>query len=135
MQHEILTYEADGLTMKSELFFEPASEPRAGVLVFPEAFGMSEHAISKAQRLASLGYVALAADLHSDIDAFVRIARSVAQEPDRVRRMTTLLFDHLSARLETHGFAGDTARRHEVLDGDIGLNAAGLDLWLTRRGA
>jgi hypothetical protein len=36
VQHETLTYEADGLAMKSELFFEPASEPRAGVLVFPK---------------------------------------------------------------------------------------------------
>jgi glyoxylase-like metal-dependent hydrolase (beta-lactamase superfamily II) len=78
---------------------------------------------------------ALGADLHSDIDAFVRIARSVARAPDRVRRMAPLLFDHLSARLDAHGFAGDAARRHEVLDVDIGLNAAGLDLWLSRRGA
>ena len=52
MQHETLTYEADGLTMKSELFFEPGSGPRAGVLVFPEAFGIGEHAISRAERLA-----------------------------------------------------------------------------------
>ena len=66
MKHETLTYEADGLTMKSELFFEPASEPRAGVLVFPEAFGIGEHAISRAERLAALGYVALACDLHGD---------------------------------------------------------------------
>ena len=58
MQHETLTYQADNLTMKSELFFEPAAEPRAGVLVFPEAFGLGEHAISRAERLAALGYVA-----------------------------------------------------------------------------
>jgi dienelactone hydrolase len=35
-----------------------------GVLVFPEAFGLGDHAISKAERIASeLGYVALACDL------------------------------------------------------------------------
>jgi dienelactone hydrolase len=66
MQHETLTYEADGLSMKSELFFEPGTAPRAGVLVFPEAFGLSEHAISRAERLAALGYVALACDLHGE---------------------------------------------------------------------
>ena len=66
MQRETLTYQADGLTMRSQLFFEPGSGPRAGVLVFPEAFGLSEHAISRAERLAGLGYVALACDLHGD---------------------------------------------------------------------
>ena len=66
MNHETLTYQADGLTMRSQLFFEPASGPRAGVLVFPEAFGLGQHAISRAERLAALGYVALACDLHGD---------------------------------------------------------------------
>jgi dienelactone hydrolase len=66
MQHETLTYQADGLTMKSQLFFERSAEPRSGVLVFPEAFGLSEHAISRAERLASQGYIALACDLHGD---------------------------------------------------------------------
>ena len=63
MHHETLTYQADGLTMHSQLFFEPAAGPRGGVLVFPEAFGLGEHAISRAERLAALGYVALACDL------------------------------------------------------------------------
>ncbi len=75
----------------------------------------------------------LSRDLHSDIDAFVRIARSVASEPDRVDRITSMLFDHLSARLDRHGFAGDDAQRHAVLDGDVALNAAGLHSWLSRR--
>ncbi len=66
MHHETLTYQADGLAMRSQLFFEPASGPRAGVLVFPEAFGLGEHAISRAERLAALGYVALACDLHGE---------------------------------------------------------------------
>jgi dienelactone hydrolase len=66
MHHEILTYQADGLTMKSQLFFEPSAGPRAGVLVFPEAFGLGAHAISRAERLASMGYVALACDLHGE---------------------------------------------------------------------
>jgi dienelactone hydrolase len=66
MQHETLTYQADGLTMRSQLFFEPTSAPRAGVLVFPEAFGLGAHAISRAERLAKEGFVALACDLHGD---------------------------------------------------------------------
>jgi len=77
----------------------------------------------------------LALDLHSDIDAFVRIARTVADAPDKAERMTPMLFDHLSARLATRGFMGDAAEQHAVLDGDIALNAAGLALWLARRSA
>lgn len=77
----------------------------------------------------------LAAGLHADIDAFVAIARSVGQGPHRARRMEPLLFEHLSARLDAHGYTGDAAERHGVLDGDVALNAAGLDAWLSRRRA
>lgn len=66
MRHETLTYQADGLTMRSQLFFEPALAPRAGVLVFPEAFGLGDHAVSRAKRLATMGYVGLACDLHGE---------------------------------------------------------------------
>ena len=66
MHQETLTYQADGLTMRSQLTFEPAAGPRAGVLVFPEAFGLDAHAIRRAERLAALGYVAIACDLHGE---------------------------------------------------------------------
>jgi glyoxylase-like metal-dependent hydrolase (beta-lactamase superfamily II) len=75
----------------------------------------------------------LAADLHSDIDVFVSIARSCADRPDPVPRMETALFDHLAARLEAHGFSGSAAAYHAMLDGDVTLNAAGLHAWLSRR--
>jgi dienelactone hydrolase len=39
---------------------------RPGVIVFPEAFGLNEHARQRAERLASLGFVALAADPHGE---------------------------------------------------------------------
>jgi glyoxylase-like metal-dependent hydrolase (beta-lactamase superfamily II) len=74
----------------------------------------------------------LGLDLHADINAFVDIARSVADAPDRSERMQPLLFAYLSARLATHWFTGDAARRHALLDNDIALNAAGLHAWLAR---
>lgn len=40
------------------------SGTRPGVIVFPEAFGLGDHAREKANRLAQAGYVALAADPH-----------------------------------------------------------------------
>ena len=36
------------------------------MLVFPEAFGLDAHAVSRAERLAALGYVAIACDLHGE---------------------------------------------------------------------
>jgi dienelactone hydrolase len=67
MQTETVEYDADGLHMVGHLAFDPAQAgPRPGILVFPEAFGLGQHAISRAERLAGLGYVALACDLHGD---------------------------------------------------------------------
>jgi dienelactone hydrolase len=91
MRHVTLTYQADGLAMQSQLFFEPATEPRAGVLVFPEAFGLGEHAISRAERLAALGYVALACDLHGDgrlvdnLEEAVGLLQPLLADPARTR--------------------------------------------------
>jgi dienelactone hydrolase len=66
MQDIELAYAADGLNMKGRLYLPDGAAPVAGVLVFPEAFGLGEHAKSRARRLAELGYAALAADLHGD---------------------------------------------------------------------
>ncbi len=73
----------------------------------------------------------LASELHAEIDAFVRIARA-ADATERVRRIELALFEHLSRRLQAHGFAGDAQARHALLDCDVALNAAGLDAWLRR---
>lgn len=77
MQNETLTYEADGLAMKSQLFFEPTIKPRAGVLVFPEAFGLSPHAIERAQRLAADGYVTLACDIHGNGEMLADLGKAL----------------------------------------------------------
>lgn len=39
---------------------------RPGIVVFPEAFGLGDHARQRAERLAQLGYVALAADINGE---------------------------------------------------------------------
>ena len=77
----------------------------------------------------------LARDLHADIDAFVGMASSVVEGPNRVERLGTRLFDYLSTRLDAQGVTADVAQRHAVLDGDVALNAAGLVAWLSRRKA
>ena len=67
MTSEILRYQADGLSMESHLYLpEDVSTPRPGILVFPEANGLGDHAKSRAERLAGLGYVALACDFYGE---------------------------------------------------------------------
>ena len=106
MQHETLTYQADGLTMHSQLFFEPSATPRAGVLVFPEAFGLGAHAISRAERLAAMGYVALACDLHGDgrvvdgLEEAIGLLTPLFSDPARTRARATGGLHALTARKE-----------------------------------
>ena len=111
MQNEMITYQADGLTMRSQLFFDPgagvpSSGKRAGVLVFPEAFGLGEHAISRARRLASLGYVALACDLHGNayqatgLQEAIGLLEPLFADPSRTRARAGGGLQALAARPE-----------------------------------
>jgi glyoxylase-like metal-dependent hydrolase (beta-lactamase superfamily II) len=74
----------------------------------------------------------LATDLHSSIDELVRIARRHAQAPDRRERIEAEMFEFFSERLDEHGYAGDRTKRHALIDGDVRLNTAGLEVWLDR---
>lgn len=91
MNNRVIHYEADGLEMVGRLYVSAAAKPRgAGVLVFPEAFGLGEHACSRAERLAELGYVALACDYYGGGRMFgmTDVGDAIAPlraEPARVR--------------------------------------------------
>jgi dienelactone hydrolase len=106
MQRETLTYTADGVTMKSELFFEARERPSAGVLVFPEAYGLNDHALKSAQRLAALGYVALACDLHGDALVDLDLKHSISRldslyaDPSKTRARAAAALAALAARPE-----------------------------------
>jgi dienelactone hydrolase len=106
VQGETLTYQADGLTMKSELFFEPADRRRAGVLVYPEAYGLNKHALERAERLASLGYVALACDLHGqalvveDLGVSIGMLDALYADPSKTRARAIGGLRALAARPE-----------------------------------
>jgi glyoxylase-like metal-dependent hydrolase (beta-lactamase superfamily II) len=76
----------------------------------------------------------LASDLHAAIVELVRIARQHAQATDRRARIEADMFRYFSVRLDEHGYAGDLERRHALLDEDVRLNAAGLEVWLNRGG-
>ena len=76
----------------------------------------------------------LALDLHEAIVELVRIARLHASAPDRTERICEDMFRYFSARLDEHGYPGDLARRHELIDADMRLNTDGLEVWLNRSG-
>ncbi len=75
----------------------------------------------------------LARDLHAAIVESVRVARLHAAAPDRAARIEADLFRYFSVRLDEHGYTGDLATRHRLLDDDMRLNTAGLDIWLNRQ--
>ena len=87
MQVETIAYDAD-VPMVGTLYLPDQRGPAPGVLVFPDIFGLGDHAHERAQRLAGLGYAALAADLHGerrvlDIDAAMAELAGFYAEPDR----------------------------------------------------
>lgn len=107
MTSETLRYGADGLTMVSHLYLPSgASGPRPGVLVFPEAFGLGDHAKGRAQRLAGLGYVALACDLHGDgalipnLEEVMPLINGLREAPAKMRARAGAALAALTARPE-----------------------------------
>lgn len=107
MHHELIHYSADGLAMESHLFVAPGTAARRpGVLVFPEAFGLGEHAKSRARRLAELGYVALACDLHGEgkvygnIGDVMGVLDPLRNDPARIRARAGGGLEALRARPE-----------------------------------
>jgi dienelactone hydrolase len=91
MHTELVTYEANGLSMRGHLYVDGGGSGRPGVLVFPEAVGLSKHAKLQGERLAQLGYVSLACDLHgegklmSDREAALAIIKELRNNPARIR--------------------------------------------------
>ncbi len=64
---EIVSYKVGNKTFKSFLAWDDAVKgKRPGVLVFPEWWGVNEYAHKRAEQLAGMGYVALAADMYGD---------------------------------------------------------------------
>ena len=64
---ETVEYEAGGTKLMGFLAYDDAQTgKRPGVIVFPEWWGLNEYAKTRAKQLASLGYVAFAADLYGE---------------------------------------------------------------------
>ena len=108
MKTESIHYQADGLDMIGHLAWdETVSGKRPAVLVFPEAFGLGEHAKGRAERIAKeLGYVALACDLHggqtlvTELEKVMPLLQPLRSEPAKVRARTVNALAALTARPE-----------------------------------
>ncbi|MFO1393934.1 MAG: MBL fold metallo-hydrolase [Steroidobacteraceae bacterium] len=74
----------------------------------------------------------LAGDLHAGIDELVRIARAHAGAADRRTRIEADMYAYFDARLDAHGCRLSQAERHRLIDDDVRLNTAGLEVWLDR---
>ncbi len=110
MINEALTYEAGGLSMRSVLMIdEKSAGPLPGVLVFPDAFGLGEHVLERAERLAKSGYAALACDihgegaLHEDFGIVMGLLGVMRDDPQRTRARAIGALKALRARPEVEG--------------------------------
>ena len=101
---ELVSYAADGLTMRSEVYTGRGEGRRPGVLVFPEAFGISENCRDRARKLADLGYVALASDYYGDgsvapdLDTALGWLKPMREDPSKTRARAQGGLDALLAR-------------------------------------
>jgi glyoxylase-like metal-dependent hydrolase (beta-lactamase superfamily II) len=75
----------------------------------------------------------LAADLHTQIDAMVALAREADGAPDRHARLTATLTTLYAQRAGAHGWRGGRTALTDLLHTDIELNAQGLEVWLDQQ--
>lgn len=102
-----LFYKADGLDMVGA-YFAPANAngPAPGVLVFPQAFGLGDHALERARRLAADGYAAFACDLHGGAEYIADLVSvrgrlaALRSEPDRIVERASGALDLLAGMPE-----------------------------------
>ncbi len=125
---ETLSYQADGLAMRSRLFLPTTAGKVPGVLVFPEAFGLSEHALGRAERLAGMGYAALACDLHGeahleeDLERALGLLKPLYADPTKTRARARGGLEALLARPEVE--AGRIAAIGFCFGGTMALELA-----------
>jgi dienelactone hydrolase len=104
MKTETIEYKDGALTLRGFLAFdEKAVGKRPGVIVMPEVYGLNEHAKIRAQRLAELGYVALAGDphgngtLYNSLQEAMKGAGPLMSDPSVTRNRMKATFDKLAS--------------------------------------
>jgi len=109
MKSEAIEYKDGDVTLKGFVMYDDSKTgTRPGVLVNPEAFGLGPHAKARAERLAQLGYVALAADPYGN--------GAIAKDLNEAMALATPLFSD-PAKLRARAHAGlKTLAAHPLAD-------------------
>lgn len=104
MKTETLEYKSPTLTFRGYLAYDDTkTNKRPGVLVTHEAWGLGEHAKDRAERLAQLGYVALAVDMFGEgkqatsVQEGLQWIQILSNDPKEQRSRIRAAYDALSA--------------------------------------
>lgn len=110
VQTKTITYKDGAVECKGYLAFDDAvSGRRPGVLVVHEIWGLNDYARSRAEQLAKMGYIALAADMFGGgktsehPQEAMAMGRKVRQSVDAWRRRALAGIDVLKAQPECDG--------------------------------
>jgi dienelactone hydrolase len=104
MKTQTIEYQDGNVTLRGFVAFDDqTSHKRPGVLVMPEAFGLGVHAKERAERLAALGYVALAGDPYGngietqDLQEAIKLATALREDPAKFRQRARVALDKLAS--------------------------------------
>jgi len=104
MRTETIDYQDGSVTLKGYLAYnDQTSQKQPGILVMPEAFGLGAHAKERANRLAALGFVALAADPYGngletkDLQEAIKHASALREDPAKFRQRARVALDKLAS--------------------------------------
>ena len=104
MKTQSIEYQDGNVTLRGFVAFDDqTAHQRPGVLVMPEAFGLGAHATQRAERLASLGYVALAGDPYgngveyTDLQEAIKYAGALREDPAKFRQRARVALDKLAS--------------------------------------
>lgn len=130
---EEITYTADSITMKGMLFYDAnQTEARPGVIVVHEWWGLNEHPLNSAKKLAEKGYVAFALDMYGD-------AKHV-ETPDEAAALAGSVYKKFDGAIERFNAALDVLKGNEHCNSEetaaIGFCfGGGIILNMARQGA
>jgi dienelactone hydrolase len=110
MQTRLIEYTHGKIRFIGQLFWDETQDGRRpGVLVFPDAFGLHEHARERAKRLVQLGYVALAVDpygegrVFSDVRSVAPISHALVADRPEWRSQLRAAYDALITQPQVDG--------------------------------
>jgi dienelactone hydrolase len=103
-------YQQGGQALQGWLVYDDAiKDPRPGIVVFPEWWGLTDYPKHRAEQLAKLGYVAFAADMYGkgivtdDADEAGKLDHKVMSDNDLLRARAAAAMDQLKSNPRVDG--------------------------------